>query len=947
MKGCGVLNYKKAIISFLLIIVFTITSFIIIQTDTDAYTIIHQKINEEIVTSGVVHEEIFRFTTSGWLNINLITANLDNNYVVPELLLAHDGVSHMDNTYNLADQNGAVAAINADFFSRLKNSSTRGSAVGPIVYDGKLLTTPTHEFGMGAMSVDQFKNIAFDYWNYSVIITAPNGEQTNIKHINKYDPLDSIVMYDSNWGKYSLGLEGNSVEVVVEDNIIKEIRRGLPAVEIPEKGYVIVCLPEFNSFMLDNFQVGDPVVLEVNVEPSFENLKFAVGGGTLLVKDGQPAEITHDVAGKHPRTAIGTDITGKKLYLITVDGRQLISQGVTLSELSALLIELGIYNAINFDGGGSTAMVTRPLGETSLQTANHPSDSWLRNVINGIGIKTSAPKGELSGLIIESETNSVFANTSISFSIKPYDEYYNPVNINENDIQWSFKGVDGKFSGNTFYPLTSGTATIEARYGNVHSTYSINVLEEPARLIIEPTALNMSIGDTAKFTVSAKDLFGFTGPINFADINWEVPENIAVIENNAIKAINSGSGIIKANLGNVYAHIYIAVGKDMIVDTFESSNGTFVSYPEYVDGNYEVSTDLAKSGRLSGKLTFDFTSQQEETKAAYLRFNNSGIPIDYGIKSIGLWVYADTSNGHWLRGELRDSYDNVHRINFAEKIDWEGWKYVESQMPNNISYPINLTRLYLAQSDKTIKNKGAIYFDDLTLSFYGAEDKNIHLPKDTTLNDPLNLYRDLGQSGNNFRFSVFGGTKTPKNVLDQLILNNTISTFNHLSDFSAFVGASPKDTLNNLNNPTIQTSGYDITTFKGSTFINMDNSNNGFLKTSSEQWLWFMDTINNIKTDNVFIFIPQDLNNSSDTYETELFKNLLYDNLASKDKNVFVFYNNDQTTVDIENRIRYIGVSGMKDVSVNNISEHVKDFRYILFTVNDNEVSYEIKTVFN
>ncbi|UKI38697.1 MAG: phosphodiester glycosidase family protein [Clostridiales bacterium] len=65
------------------------------------------------------------------------------------------------------------------------------------------------------------------------------------------------------------------------------------------------------------------------------------------------------MAGLNPRTALGLDKDGKTLYLITVDGRQADSIGVSLAELSEILINNGIYNAINLDGGGSTTMVAK------------------------------------------------------------------------------------------------------------------------------------------------------------------------------------------------------------------------------------------------------------------------------------------------------------------------------------------------------------------------------------------------------------------------------------------------------------------------------------------------------------------------------------------------------------------------------------------------------------
>ena len=58
-----------------------------------------------------------------------------------------------------------------------------------------------------------------------------------------------------------------------------------------------------------------------------------------------------------------------KLLLLTVDGRQPgVSAGMSLNMLADLLLEFGAVEAINLDGGGSTAMVVRD------KLANRPSD---------------------------------------------------------------------------------------------------------------------------------------------------------------------------------------------------------------------------------------------------------------------------------------------------------------------------------------------------------------------------------------------------------------------------------------------------------------------------------------------------------------------------------------------------------------------------------------------
>jgi exopolysaccharide biosynthesis protein len=101
-----------------------------------------------------------------------------------------------------------------------------------------------------------------------------------------------------------------------------------------------------------------------------------IGGGPQLIKDGRVA-ITNAaekilpsfVSDGHPRTAIARLKSGQVL-LLTVDGRQPgESIGMSLTMLAELLIEFGAVDAINLDGGGSTAMVIRN------KLVNNPSDA--------------------------------------------------------------------------------------------------------------------------------------------------------------------------------------------------------------------------------------------------------------------------------------------------------------------------------------------------------------------------------------------------------------------------------------------------------------------------------------------------------------------------------------------------------------------------------------------
>ncbi len=99
----------------------------------------------------------------------------------------------------------------------------------------------------------------------------------------------------------------------------------------------------------------------------------------VLLKDGKKAELPGEWAEtKQPRTIIGK-YANDDLIIIVVDGRQNDwSVGVTLERLQDKLLELGVKDGYNLDGGGSSAMYFDG------KLLNKPSDGTERKVINNI-----------------------------------------------------------------------------------------------------------------------------------------------------------------------------------------------------------------------------------------------------------------------------------------------------------------------------------------------------------------------------------------------------------------------------------------------------------------------------------------------------------------------------------------------------------------------------------
>jgi exopolysaccharide biosynthesis protein len=101
----------------------------------------------------------------------------------------------------------------------------------------------------------------------------------------------------------------------------------------------------------------------------------------VLIKGGVKQSIPPDWAKTNqPRTIIGEYANGD-LIMIVVDGRQSDwSSGVTLERLIDKLVELGVKEGYNLDGGGSSTFVYQN------EVLNRPSDGKLRPVVTNIVI---------------------------------------------------------------------------------------------------------------------------------------------------------------------------------------------------------------------------------------------------------------------------------------------------------------------------------------------------------------------------------------------------------------------------------------------------------------------------------------------------------------------------------------------------------------------------------
>jgi hypothetical protein len=112
----------------------------------------------------------------------------------------------------------------------------------------------------------------------------------------------------------------------------------------------------------------------------------AVSGTPWLVRSGvarteaDDATCAHLCAREHPRTAVGLDPTRRWLWIVLAEGRRPPVAGVSLARLAGWMRQQGLHDALNLDGGGSSALFINGRSVMA-RPANEPAQRPLANAL--------------------------------------------------------------------------------------------------------------------------------------------------------------------------------------------------------------------------------------------------------------------------------------------------------------------------------------------------------------------------------------------------------------------------------------------------------------------------------------------------------------------------------------------------------------------------------------
>ena len=909
--------------------IYLLICFLLLAAPVFAAPLYEYQTQEELY-NGITHTSHKRFYNDHELTFDVVKIDLNKKHLKLELLKSTQGVDILNTVKNLASTKNTIVAANADFFS--VHSGNKGFSLGPEIQNGTLLQSPINTNEMAAGFVED-NTLLLSYMTFTRKVIAPNGNSLEIRHTNKHTTYyGSLLLYTSDFNNGMSPAPGGSVaEMVVKDGKVVEYRKNMPSVKIPENGYVLVVSEGSSMFLAKNFKVGDEVKIELTATPSLDNVKTAFGGGTMLVKDGKIAPVTHNISGYNPRTAIGTDSTGKIVYIVTVDGRIASSKGVTLSQLSEIMLDVGCYNALNLDGGGSTNLIAKSPFNSALHSLNTPTEN--RKVINAIGVTSTAQTSKPASIKLNVSKDIVFVDDYITYESRIFDEYLNPV---WNGESATVTASSGKIEKPKFFPSKGGEINLIAQYKGLKATKTITVIDNIATIKLNDT-LHLKKGKTSQLKIAVSDAKGNTCNVdNFANFKiTSLNPQVATYTNKTITAKNTGVTYIKVENSGAVSYLKIIVGNPEVspyTDNFETINATFTTYPdEHAKGSYSLSDKYKKSGKYSGKLAFDFTTKNyDNTMASYMVFDS--IQMSDNIRSLSFDMYSEKDFSNLLvKIQFTDGNGNkAYRLTPVKGIK-KGWQTVEAIIPKDAVFPLYLTRIYVVQEKTTDKKKGDLYFDNL----------KVNLSSETIININKNFNKvndtNYGVNSKGTVIKIAGIPDSQTSIIDNVAYQGFLKAIGSANVY-ALLGKYNNSKTHASYKP-LNTQGFSHVTKNNADFITLVTKNGSLRSASSSQWTEFKEALNNCRQNNLFVLVNGTI--ATDTLEGSSFLDLLNDIKP----NVYVVTNSPQTAFYKYKEVNIFELSDTADGV--NLDDKIANANILEFNINNNKVTYQFKKLWN
>lgn len=598
--------------------------------------------------------------------------------------------------------------------------------VGLVVKNGELIHLPIKR-GVFGLTFDNKPIIDIFQINLKIKI----GENIiPVNAINSPRGSDNLNLFTKYFGKETQIREnasaGIDIEVVLKDKIpslgktsgiVSNIYYGVKKTPIKENT-CIISLGGTALKYLPLFSIGKEIEIITECNPPIP-LKEAIGGGPILLKNGDIVlgntdELAFDnniVNSRHPRTIIG--IKNNSIYFIVIEGRKENSAGVSLKEACEILKEMGINDAINMDGGGSSQKLI--WGRLVNQKVERP-------VPVAFGIKNMYPYTQPKYLAFkENEDIYIKRGDKVKLELLLQDENYHTYPIENSNLIWTISNPIANFDTNTF--------VLEGKdLGEALLTVNMNGLSASKKIYVwDFTALEISVdeeqiflGDTFNIKIYAID--NFLRKTELPIDNLKFDPNFLTRDGKKFTAINVGKTRLEYTLNNLSISLPIEIlsRSNKIFEDFEINKNWIIKGKNYdINSTTYTLTSDSYSGKSALLLTY---TSQEENSFIYLELNIQ-VPEDKSKFSVALKGVGEG----WIRALFYDNEKQpwVMDITNSSNFNFSNWTIFERDLKNlkplinkNLTSPIlpvRLDSIYIVGLNPT-GIKGKLLID--TISFY-------------------------------------------------------------------------------------------------------------------------------------------------------------------------------------------------------------------------------------
>ncbi|MGW5847519.1 phosphodiester glycosidase family protein [Streptomyces sp. NPDC055254] len=498
------------------------------------------------VAPGVRLASYDRLETDRWLRIDELVVDLGGDAGVRAEYLRGTGAGTRPATVTTVAEAAVrhpagsgrrvVAAVNGDFF----DIRGTGAPLGPGLRAGRLLHSASAgagaAVGFGADGSGRVLRVALTGG-----VTLPGGAVRPLTGYNAARPVaGGFAAYTADWSADGIQVPAGGAAAEVREGRVTAAGtvRGPVRRPRPRPGTTLLVADGRTAAELAPLRPGDAVAVEARPAVAAAATAAdpvpvtAIGGREPLVVAGVPQN--HDGKANNaaaPRTAVGFSRDGRRMRIVTVDGRQRDSGGLTLTGFGRLLHGLGVHEALNLDGGGSSTLLAALSGVTGLALENAPSDGRLRPVPNGLVLTAPTGSGRTAGFRVEALGGAVrlFPGLTRTLTATGHDDGLGPA---AGEPVWSADtgriGADG-----VLHAPPAASVTVRAARGAAYGTLRLDVLGPLARIRPAPDRIGLvAAGESAGFVLTGYDDQGAAATVEPRDVSlrfdtsqWRVTED--------------------------------------------------------------------------------------------------------------------------------------------------------------------------------------------------------------------------------------------------------------------------------------------------------------------------------------------------------------------------------------------------------------------------------------